>query len=160
MPSTIVYTSVIPQPTYLMDRRLHHHYLSGKYLGLEYLLQHHTISTIYLNISGLDPDSRVNLCKLLTSHYGNPDGYYRHPRYHCLNYYANGYTLSYRRGPGKITGLFRELSNSLRPYDLEVANDISNIGLKYRILMDYFYQPHLVELIIGYLWGLTTPDLF
>ena len=160
MPSTIAYTSVIPHPTYLMDRRRNHHYLSGKYLGLEYLLQHHTISTIYLNISGLEPDSRVNLCKRLTSLYGNPDGYYRHPRYHCLNYYANGYTLSYRRGPGKLTSLFQELSGHVADYDLELANDISNIGLKYRILVDYFNLPHLVTLIIGYLWGLSSPNLF
>jgi len=160
MPSTICYTSVIPQPTYREGRRHQHCYLTCKYLGLEYRLEHDTTTTVYLDLAKLDPDSRLRLGRQLHLKYGNPDGYYRHPRYHCLNYYANGYTLSYRRGPGKITGLFGELSSYLLPYDLEVANDISNIGLKYRILMDYFYQPHLVELIIGYLWGLATPDLF
>jgi hypothetical protein len=160
MRSTINYTSVIPQPTYLVDRRRDHHYLTGKYLGFEYRLQNHRTTTVYLDISKLGPDSRHLLGKRLTTLYGNPDGYYRHPRYHCLNYYANGYTLSYRRGPGKLTSLFQELSGHVADYDLELANDISNIGLKYRILVDYFNLPHLVTLIIGYLWGLSSPNLF
>ena len=160
MPSTIYYTSVIAQQTYLVDRRRYHQYLTGKYLGFEYRLQNSTTTTVYLDISKLDPDSRLLLGERISTLYGNPDGYYRHPRYHCLNYYANGYSLAYRRGSGKLTSLFHELSGHVADYDIELANDISNIGVKYQILVDYFYLPHLVELIIGYMWGLTAQDLF
>lgn len=160
MPSRITYTSVIPQPTYQEGRRHQHCYLAGKYLGLEYGLEQQTLSTVYLDLANLDATGRLRLGRQLYLTYGNPDGYYLHPRYHCLNYYANGYTLSYRRGPGNITGLFGELSNSLRPYDLDLARDITGLEIKYRLLLDYFVLPHLVELIVGYCWGLQSRDLF